>query len=243
MTLLKRTLSSLLTYYLSLFTILASVANMIEKIQCNFLWGDKGERVNRHLLNWDTVCSLIAYGVLGVRKIVPFNKTLLGKWLWRYGMEESRLWRRVIATKYGVNAGGWSTKKSQGAHGCGLWRSISIVWTDFVPYLDYEVGVGDRIRFWIHRWCGDRPLKDVFLDLYVCATNRHATVDSLLLQSAFGSRSVWNIMFVRNFNYWEVDGAASFLEFLHSHSSFRDGADGLRWRLKGDGSLTLDLSI
>jgi hypothetical protein len=68
--------------------------------------------VNPHLVNWDTVCSPIKYGGLGVRKIVPFNKALLGKWLWCFGREELRLWRRTIATKYGVNEGGWSTKTS-----------------------------------------------------------------------------------------------------------------------------------
>ena len=39
LTLLKSTLSSLPTYYLSLFTIPTSVANRIEKMQWNFLWG------------------------------------------------------------------------------------------------------------------------------------------------------------------------------------------------------------
>ena len=39
LTLLKSTLSSLPTYYLSLFTILLHVANKIEKIQRDFLWG------------------------------------------------------------------------------------------------------------------------------------------------------------------------------------------------------------
>jgi hypothetical protein len=97
------------------------------------------------------------------------------------------------------------------------------------------VGVGDRIRFWFDRWCGDRPLKDAFPELFGCATNRHATVASLLLQSASGSRPTWNITFVRNFNDWEVARVASFFECLYSHDSFRNGADRLRWRLKGDG--------
>ena len=39
LTLLKSTLSSLPTYYLSLFTIPTSVANRIEMLQWNFLWG------------------------------------------------------------------------------------------------------------------------------------------------------------------------------------------------------------
>ena len=38
---------------------------------------------------------------LGVLNLVLFNKSLLGKWLWRYAMERNALWRRVIDTKYG----------------------------------------------------------------------------------------------------------------------------------------------
>jgi hypothetical protein len=68
LTLLKSTLSSLPTYYISLSAILVSVANWIEKIQRNLL----------------ACCS----GGLGVCKIVYLNKVLLGKWLWRFGWEE-----------------------------------------------------------------------------------------------------------------------------------------------------------
>ncbi len=198
LTLLKSTLSSLPTYYLSLFTIPVIVANRIEKLQCNFLWGGKGDGVNHHLLNWDIVCSPI--GGLGAKKLVAFNKALLGKSLSEFGREETHLWSRVIATKYGTISGRWSTKRSLGAHGCGLWRSISSSWTDFVQYVDFVVGVGDRIHFWVDRWCGDHPLKEVFPDLYVCASNQHATIASLLIQSASGSQSDWNVTFVRNFN-------------------------------------------
>ena len=91
LTLLKSILSSLPTYYLSLFTIPVNVANRIERIQRNFLWGSYGDGVNHHLVNWDIVCSPINYGGLGVKKLVVFNKALLGKWLWHFGIEESKL--------------------------------------------------------------------------------------------------------------------------------------------------------
>ena len=43
LTLLKSTLSSLPTYYLSLFTIPQHVADRLERIQRNFLWGSSND--------------------------------------------------------------------------------------------------------------------------------------------------------------------------------------------------------
>jgi hypothetical protein len=64
LTLLKSTLSSLPTYYLSLFPIPVSVAKRIECIQWNFFWGDMGEDHKFHLMAWDKVCSPIHQGGL-----------------------------------------------------------------------------------------------------------------------------------------------------------------------------------
>ena len=101
LTLLKSTLSSLPTYYLSLFTIPMHVANKIERLQRDFLW----ENSKLHLVGWDKVCAPSKNGGLGVRKLTTFNKALLGKWLWRFGIEETRLWRRVVALKFGEEWG------------------------------------------------------------------------------------------------------------------------------------------
>ena len=50
LTLLKSTLSSLPTYFLSLFTILVSVAKRLEKVQRNFLWVGNGEESKHSLV-------------------------------------------------------------------------------------------------------------------------------------------------------------------------------------------------
>ena len=97
LTFLKSALSSLPTYFLSLFTIPTHVANKIERLQRNFLWGES----KTHLVGWDKVCTPLENGGLGVRKLTTPNKALLGKWLWQFRVEEIRLWRRVVALKFG----------------------------------------------------------------------------------------------------------------------------------------------
>ena len=46
--------------------------------------------------------------------MVLFNKSLLGKWLWRYAMERNALWRRIIEAKYGSMWWGWCSKGLMG---------------------------------------------------------------------------------------------------------------------------------
>ena len=68
-------------YFLSLFTILKSTADTLERIQRNFLWGSSEEKFRYSLVAWDKVCSPIETGGLGIRRFVNLNKALLGMWL------------------------------------------------------------------------------------------------------------------------------------------------------------------
>ena len=66
LTLLKSTLSSLPTYYLSLFTIPKAVATRLERIQRNFLWGSSVECFKYPLVAWEKVCLSHELGGLGI---------------------------------------------------------------------------------------------------------------------------------------------------------------------------------
>lgn len=77
-------LSSLSTYYLSLFVIPRTVATRIEKCQREFIWGKGKEKEGIHLVAWDDICKPKHRGGLGIVKINKANKALLSKWLWHF---------------------------------------------------------------------------------------------------------------------------------------------------------------
>ena len=47
------------------------------------------------MVKWAKVCQSIQVGGLGIRRLRSFNFALLGKWLWRYGLEIDALWRNM----------------------------------------------------------------------------------------------------------------------------------------------------
>jgi len=48
-----------------------------------------------HLVKRAIVCAQLSSGGLGIRNLRLFNETLLGKCLWRFGLESDALWQQV----------------------------------------------------------------------------------------------------------------------------------------------------
>ena len=182
------------------------------------------------------MCAPTANGGLGIRKLTIFNKALLGKWLWRFGVEETRLWRRVVALKFGEEWGGWSSKLGKGVHECGLWRSIQKGWEVFSKYIRFEVGVGNRVKFWTDQWCGDLPLHLSFPVVYGIATNREASVASSLERLGTEARRSWKVLLLRDPNDWETGVVDEFLHTLGSDLPQSEQGDRMIWKFskKGD---------
>lgn len=79
MTLIKSTLSNLLTY-LSLFPIPMGVDCHIEKLLWDFLWNRITDEFKYHLVSWSYVCEPLQNGGLDIRNLVLFIQAL-GKWI------------------------------------------------------------------------------------------------------------------------------------------------------------------
>ena len=218
-TLIKSTLSNLPTYFLSLFPILASVANRIEKLQWNFLWGSFGDDPKIHLVKWATICSPISSGGLGIGNIRLFNEALLRKWLWRFGIEEDALWRQVIEMKYGCvcvwgrGGGRGYTRAVIGPYGVGLWKNISQGWPSFSRHILYDIGDGSRVKFWQDRWCGETSLAVRYPDLFRFCRNKDASVAALMMST--NGVIFWDVRFVRVVHTRDLEAMSDFMETIY----------------------------
>ncbi|XP_059650347.1 uncharacterized protein LOC132296126 [Cornus florida] len=204
-----------------------SVIDRIEQIQRNFLWGGRGEEFKYHLVRWEQVCKPIKLGGLGIRRLIPFNQALLGKWLWRYGKESHRPWRRLVSCRYGDDVGGWTTRPVSIAVGVGAWKFIRKGWDAFSPNVRFRVRDGSRVRFWEDLWCGNQPLCRTFPRLFSIAADRHATVANCYQLD--NSRITWNVLFRRSFQDWELEDVSIFLDQLYRQEGIGRGYDNLTW--------------
>jgi hypothetical protein len=156
-----------------------------------------------------------------------FNRALLGKWLWRYGIEREAWWRIAVDSKFGSLWGGWCSLEPAGAFGVGLWKNIRKGQEEFLGLSRFDVGDGARVKFWHDMWCGDTVLKEAFPVLFEIARAKDASVaDNLEL---LGGSNQWSVSFSREAYDWEVDVFASLFQVLHSINVRKGSEDRLWW--------------
>lgn len=95
--------------------------------------------------------------------------------------------------------------------------------------LAYEVGDGRHVGFWEDIWCGDRPLKLDFPDIFAIAAHPTARVESYL--SSHGGSVVWNLV-LRNVFDWELSRVLDFMRRLYG-SKVRVGIEDHRIWVSG----------
>ena len=112
-------------------------------------------------------------------------------------------------------------------------------WEVFHKYAQFKIGVGDRVKFWTDRWCGDLRLHLAFPILYNFAANKEASIESSLMCQGAGNRKTWDVRFIRGPNNWEADMVDDFFRFLTSNLPFVIDGDRMRWKLTKNGDFTI----
>ncbi|KAH9734302.1 reverse transcriptase domain-containing protein [Citrus sinensis] len=185
LTLIQSVLSSLCSYFMSLFQIPVSVAKRIEEAMRDFLWEGIGEGKKDHLVSWRVVSQPQSKGGLGLGNIINRNKALLGKWLWRFPLEVNSLWYCVLKTSQVVFQLAHSSEEHE--HTCSFCICFGVLlsinqWLDkqWAPIFAEEVlgenGEGEIIppperSFWAKYWMYLIPLGLIVINAVTQAMN------------------------------------------------------------------------
>ncbi|KAJ0481904.1 hypothetical protein HanIR_Chr13g0647981 [Helianthus annuus] len=95
-TLIKSVLSSLQTYYFSLFKAPTQVIKILESQRRSFFWSGMEEKYKGNWIAWEKVISPVEYGGVRFCSLKDANLAMLAKWWWRFKVEKDGLLRKVI---------------------------------------------------------------------------------------------------------------------------------------------------
>ena len=120
----------------------------------------------------------------------------------------------------------------------GLWKSIRKEWDILSSRLAFQVGNGQRVRFWRDKWCGDEPLYVSFPSLFTLSLTKEAWVADVW--NPEGEGGGWTPLFSRAFNNWELDLVERFLQTIQAIKVQRDVDDRVIWTVVRCGTFSVN---
>lgn len=149
-TLIKSTLASLSSYYLSHLSLTKLQAAKCDRLINNFLWGDTTAKRKMHLIGWHTVCLPLEYGGLGIRNTLDLNHSLLAKQDWKILHDQASLFSCFMRSKYGHPNHHEDFKCPNNASP--IWKGIYKAFLSIKPDLRWQVGNGEKINIVSDIW-------------------------------------------------------------------------------------------
>lgn len=210
--LIRSTLSNLHIYYFSIFKARSKVIKSIDKMQRDFLQ-ELRENKKYHLIKWDVVSKPLGKGGLGLGKLSIRNDALPAKWLWRFLREEESMWHSVIGAKYGMDENGQDVKSGGKARTTCPWKNISRIYHTFIPYMRYDMGRGDRVKFWEDIWWGEKKLAFKFQRIYFISSKKGLPI-SCYSSINPSSNMAWDLGIHRGLRDHEVEELSSLISLL-----------------------------
>lgn len=84
------------------------------------------------MVDWYSVTKACSKGGLGIPDLSEMNVTLLVKWIYCYGNESDRFWRRVICAKNDANPSSFPYLLAKGAGGQLLSTLLAHLWVEMI---------------------------------------------------------------------------------------------------------------
>ncbi|XP_068503760.1 uncharacterized protein [Phaseolus vulgaris] len=211
----------------------SGVCKEITKLQRKLLWGWGSEGRKIAWISWDNICKAKEEGGLGIRSIELFNKALLAKWLWRLGSSECGLWKEVLESKYGLRWLSNSYVPKQNRFTSRWWLDLfKVSFSDqgvnwFNQNMAWEVGSGEKIKFWEDEWLNIGQLRLKYERIYNNSELKDKPIDNFGSWNADGWE--WNFSWRRDWFEWEKTLVEEFLSIISQVSLQPDKEDSRTW--------------
>lgn len=206
--LMNTVLSSIPTYFLTVFAPKKWAVKRIDKIRRGFLWEGAESASGGHcLVNWQKVKRPKKLGGLGVLDLEPFSQALRMCWLWLQWTDPDRPWARMPVICSEVDKQ--------------LFRASTCV----------TLGNGEWAKFWDSAWLEGRAPRDMAPNLYKLAWRKNQTVQEDL-QNGNWTRGLWRMSTVDEMAEMVILGNKIQMVQLN------DQQDVIRWRWTADGQYT-----
>lgn len=164
-------------------------------------------------------------GGLGILNLRVMNQALLAKWCWRFGVENSLLWYKLIVEKYASSFSYGIPGTVTSPHGISCWRTITETGTLVASNSTICIHAGTVVSFWHDIWIGRKCLADLFHYLYKLDNLKLAT-----LAEHTSTDGSWKFEFKRILCNSEVNSLATLFFVIGSSSPVRDNLpDTRRW--------------
>lgn len=166
-TLVRTILTSMLIYFLTVFSLKKWALKKIDKLRRSFLWkGTESANGGHCLINWKKVLLPKQMGGLGLLDLNLFSRALRLRWLW---YEWSNPDRPCVGTSTPCD----NIYRQ-------LFRASTVV----------AVGNGTRAKFWHCSWLDGKAPMDIAPNLFKLAWRKHRTVKEELTDHSWDERTM-----------------------------------------------------
>lgn len=194
-----------------------------------------------HLVGWKKVSKSKSQGGLGVRSISDMNVSFLLKWWWRYGVENKALWKAVICSIYGKEGGGWWPMRRVEGRISPIWQGILSIAQDNPLLIEFYLENtkvkkenGERIKFWIDKWCNNRVLREEFPRLFELSVDKGGSVMQYRQQGEGSGQ--WSLRFRRQLRVWKEEEVRRLRDWLNDgYVENGNLVDCLHWGVNSSG--------
>ena len=170
--LINTVLSSLPTYFLTVFKLPKWAIKRIDKLRRNFLWKGEAEANGGHcLVKWAKTMRPKKFGGLGILDLDLFSRALRLRWLWFQWTTPDRPW---VGTEPPVD----DIDRQ-------LFRTSTVV----------TLGNGEKASFWQSSWLFGQAPRDRFPELFKWAWRKNKSVKEEL-QNQNWTRGLWRMQTV-----------------------------------------------